>query len=101
MAFRRISSKLDRGDVAEASGLRRGEVQVDAIDVRADDEHIHLQPDGEQRRCEVLVHHRLGPEQPGAVAHHRDPTAAERDDDDAGVDEGSNRRLLDDVERLG
>ena len=80
--------------------LRRPVAKRDLLDGGRDHQQLRSDHGREQRAGEILVDHRRdAAEVPVRVCDDRDPAAADRDDDEAGVHQRPDRVLLDDPER--
>ncbi len=75
-----VATQVITGDVVEATGVRRAEIKIDAVDVGRHNEPIDLQSHGEQRRREILIDDRLDARESITVSHDRNAAATERDD---------------------
>ena len=87
------------GDALALLGV--AEVLVRAVDVGEDDEHVRVDEGAEDGGGEVLVDDGLDARDDALlVTHHRDATAAGRDDDDAVVNEVLDCGTLNDLNGL-
>jgi hypothetical protein len=92
---------LRGGDLLERPLRRLAVVHVHAVRVGRDDEAVHPEPAGEECRDTVLVDDRLDAPEAVRRSDDRNASAARRHDQDTVVEQRTDDRLLDHLNRIG